>query len=74
MENETLAKNIGRNLKIMIKKSKYRTQDQFANEMNVDPVTVRRWIAHGIRDINTIFEIANALDVDIMDLIKFESK
>ena len=74
MENETLAKKIGRNLKIMIRKSKYRTQDQFANVMNVDPVTVRRWIAHGIRDINTIFEIANALDVDIMDLIKFESK
>ena len=74
MENETLAKKIGRNLKIMIKKSKYRTQDQFANEMNVDPVTVRRWIAHGIRDINTIFEIANVLDVDIMDLIKFESR
>ena len=42
--------------------------------MNVDPVTVRRWIAHGIRDINTIFEIANVLDVDIMDLIKYESR
>lgn len=74
-QNLKLSERVGKNLKKLIKQSKFKTQDKFAVEgINVDPVTVRRWIAHGIRDINTIFEIANVLDVDIMDLIKFESR
>ena len=38
--------------------------------MKVDPVTVRRWIAHGIRDVNTIYEISVILEVEISDLLK----
>ena len=38
--------------------------------MYVDPVTVRRWIAHGIKDINTIAEIAKIFNVDFMELLK----
>ena len=71
MKKQKLAERIGQNLKILIKRSKYKTQDRFAIEgMHVDPVTVRRWIANGIRDINTIYEISLILEVDIMDLLK----
>ena len=70
MDKITLAETVGKNLKKLIKKSKYKTQDKFANEgMKVDPVTVRRWIAHGIRDINTIYEISTILEVDIKELL-----
>ena len=59
------------NLKVLIKKSKYKTQDNFAKEgIHVDPTTVRRWIAHGIRDINVIEEIAEILDINFMELFK----
>lgn len=72
MANElTLAEKAGKNLKTLIKSSKYRTQDNFACEgMHVDPVTVRRWIAHGIKDINVISEIAKLFDVEVMELLK----
>ena len=71
MKEKTLAEKIGTNLKTLIKESKFRTQDRFASEgMNVDPVTVRRWISKGIRDINTIYEISKVLDVSIEELIK----
>ena len=73
MENKTLSEQIGINLKGLIKKSKYKTQDRFAIDgMNVDPVTVRRWISKGIRDINTIFEISIVLEVSIEELISKE--
>ena len=66
-----LAERVGKNLKNLIKKSVYKTQDEFAiNAMMVDPSTVRRWIAHGIRDINLIEEIADVLDIDFMELLK----
>lgn len=67
----TLSKRIGRNLKNHIKASKYKTQDRFATEaMYVDPSTVRRWIANGIKDVNTLEEIARALEIDFMELLK----
>ena len=73
MEKQTLAEKAGKNLKDLIKKSKFKTQERFAVEgMKVDPVTVRRWISHGIRDINTIYEISTILEVDMMELLKIE--
>ena len=67
----TLSKRIGSNLKNQIKASKYKTQDRFATEaMYVDPSTVRRWIANGIKDVNTLEEIARALEIDFMELLK----
>ncbi len=71
MENIKLSEKVGINLKRYIKVSKYKTQEKFANEgMNVDAVTVRRWISHGVRDINTIAEISRVLDIDMIDLLK----
>ncbi len=67
----TLAEKAGKNLKNLIKKSEFKTQENFANDgIGVDPVTVRRWIAHGIKDINTIQEIADIFDIDFMELLK----
>ena len=67
----TLAEKAGQNLKNLIKESEYKTQERFAVEgIGVDPVTVRRWISHGIKDINTIQEIADIFGVDFMELIK----
>lgn len=63
-----LSQRVGKNLKNLIKVSKYKTQDNFASIMNVDPTTVRRWIALGVKDVNTIEEIANKLDIDFMEL------
>ena len=71
MENIKLSEKVGINLKRYIKVSKYKTQEKFATEgMNVDAVTVRRWISHGVRDINTIAEISRVLDIDMIDLLK----
>ena len=67
----TLAEKAGQNLKNLIKESEYKTQEKFAVEgIGVDPVTVRRWISHGIKDINTIQEIADIFGVDFMELLK----
>ena len=67
----TLAEKAGKNLKNLIKKSVYKTQEKFAAEaMYVDPTTVRRWIAHGIKDLNLIQQIAEIFDVDFMELLK----
>ena len=67
----TISKRIGRNLKNQIKASKYKTQDRFATEaMYVDPSTVRRWISNGIKDVNTLEEIARALEIDFLELLK----
>jgi hypothetical protein len=70
-QNLTPAERAGKNLKNLIKESKFKTQENFAYEgIHVDPVTVRRWIAHGIKDVNTIQEIANIFGVDFMELLK----
>ena len=70
-KNLTPAERAGKNLKNLIKKSEYKTQERFAIEgIGVDPVTVRRWIAHGIKDINTIQEIADIFGVDLWELLK----
>lgn len=59
----------GKNLKRIIKEKGF-TQEQFAEQMYVDPTTVRRWLAHGIKDIDTISTIAEIFDIDVMDILK----
>ena len=70
MTHLTLAKKAGKNLKNLIKNSKFKTQEEFAEVMFVDPSTVRRWIAHGIRDLNLIEQIAIVFGIDFMELLK----
>ena len=70
MTHLTLAKKAGKNLKNLIKNSKFKTQEEFAEAMFVDPSTVRRWIANGIRDLNLIEQIAVVFGIDFMELLK----
>lgn len=65
-----LAQRAGINLKRLIKLSKYKTQERFSNAMNAHPTTIRRWIAHGINDINNIERIAEILEIDFIELLK----
>lgn len=70
-QNKKLSEKVGYNLKRLIKESDFKTQEQFAVlGICVDPVTVRRWIAHGVKDINTIVEIADILKVPLEELLK----
>ena len=69
-QNLKLSETVGKNLKKLIKQSKYKTQERFAIEgMNVDAVTVRRWISKGVKDIDTIVEIARVLEINYLELL-----
>ena len=60
---------IGENLKRLIKESEYRTQERFAEAVNADPRTVRRWLKDGIDNISTVALVAKVLDVDVRALL-----
>ncbi len=66
---DSMSARAGKNLKRIIKEKGF-TQEQFAEQMYVDPTTVRRWLAHGIKDIDTISTIAEIFDKDVMDILK----
>ncbi len=59
-----------KNLKHLIRSSKYRTQDNFAYEFGAEIRTVSRWLNKGIKNIDTLEEIAKFLDVDVFELLK----
>ena len=69
MMQDSMSARAGKNLKRIIKEKGF-TQEQFAEQMYVDPTTVRRWLAHGIKDIDTISTIAGFFDIDVMDILK----
>lgn len=69
MVQDLLSLKVGKNLKSIIKRKGY-TQKQFAEQMNVDPTTVRRWLGRGIKDIDTISAIAKFLDIALTDILK----
>ena len=69
MQNDSLSTKAGKNLKRIIKDHGF-TQEQFAEQMYVDPTTVRRWLAHGIKDVDTIIKIAGFFGIDVMDILK----
>lgn len=69
MVQETMSVIAGKKLKNHIKNSEFRTQENFAYAMHVDPVTVRRWIAHGIAKVDLIEEIAKIFDMSFMDFL-----
>ena len=63
------SERIGTNLKRLIKESKYRTQEAFAEACYTDARVVRRWFKDGIKNIDTIAFVAKTLDVDVMALL-----
>lgn len=60
----------GINLKNLIKASKYKTQEIFAYEFGAEIRTVSRWLNGGIKNIDTLEEIAEFLEVDVFELLK----
>ena len=54
----------GANLRRLIKESKYGTQEEFAFEFGTDVRTVGRWVNKGIKNLDTIQQIADFFDVD----------
>ena len=75
MDNElSLSLIAGINLKRLIRESKYRTQENFAYEFGAEIRTVSRWLNAGVKNIDTLEEIAYFLDIDIFDLLKKKEK
>ena len=72
MQNEykPLSKIAGERLKRFIKESKYQTQEEFAFAFGAETRTLSRWLNHGIRDIDTLEQLADFLSVDILDLLQ----
>ena len=58
------------NVKRLIRSSKYGTQENFAYEFGAEIRTVSRWLNKGIKNIDTLEEIANFLNVDVLELLK----
>lgn len=71
MKNEykPLNKIAGENLKCLIKETKYRTQEEFAYAFGVETRTLSRWLNQGVKDIDTLEQLASFLSVDITDLL-----
>ena len=60
----------GKQLQLLMRKN-HRTQEDFAENLNVDVRTVRRWIHEGISDIHRIFEIADFFGIDAQQMLPF---
>ena len=72
MSEKTINQIIGANLKRLIKKSKYRTQENFSFEFGIELRTLSRWLNGSISDIGDIIYMANALGVDFRSLFEEE--
>lgn len=68
MQNDSLSARAGKNLKRIIKEHGL-TQEQFAEQIYVDPTTVRRWLKHGIDKMSTIEEIMKFFDIGVSDIL-----
>ena len=60
---------IGANIKHLIKKSKYPSQEKFAVACKTKARTVSRWIQSGVDSIDTINLIAKILEVDVRAIL-----
>ena len=56
----------GANLKRLIKNSEYKTQEEFAFEFCTDVRTVGRWVNKGIKNLDTIQQIADFFGIDAL--------
>ncbi|MBO5287510.1 MAG: helix-turn-helix transcriptional regulator [Clostridia bacterium] len=64
-----LSKIVGANLKRLIKKSRWKTQEKFAEAKHVDIKTVNRWVNGGINKFDLAEEIADFLGIDVYTLL-----
>ena len=71
MNNELpLSLIAGINLKRLIRSSQYKTKENFAYEFGAEIRTVSRWLNAGDKNIDTLEEIADFLEVDVFELLK----
>ena len=66
---ESLSQVAGANLKRLIKESKYRTQERFAEAYNTDARCIRRWISGGITKTDQLQEFADFFGVSVFELL-----
>ena len=64
----------GENVKRLIKESRYRTQEGFAYAFGAELRTVNRWLNIGIKQIDTLQEIADFFSVEIPTLLQNNEK
>ena len=67
-----LSRIAGDNLKKIIKQSNYKTQEEFAYAFGAEIRTVSRWLNGGIKNLDTLQEIAEFLNIDVLSLLKEE--
>lgn len=74
MENahKPLSKIVGENLKRLIKETEYRTQEEFAYAFGTETRTLSRWLNQGVKNIDTLEQLADFLSADIIDLLKHQ--
>ncbi len=58
---------VGRNLKRQLQ-ARGITQERFAEQIGVSDRTVRRWVGGDIHSLETVGEIANALQIQLGDI------
>ncbi len=69
-KNPERKKIVGRNLKMLVKGRKdLRTQERFAEFVDKDVKTVRRWFNQGVDSLSLITTLADALGVSDLDLL-----
>lgn len=66
---ESLSQVAGANLKRLIKESKYKTQENFAEAYNTDARCIRRWISGGITKTDQLQEFADFFGVSVFELL-----
>lgn len=69
-KSKLLSKIAGERLKRLIKESKYQTQEEFAFAFGAETRTLSRWLNQGVRNIDTLEQLADFLSVDILELLQ----
>ena len=68
-KSKPLSKIADERLKRLIKESKYQTQEEFAFAFGAE-TRLSRWLNQGVRNIDTLEQLADFLSVDILELLQ----
>lgn len=68
MGQKLLSEVVGANVKRAISLSPYRTQEEFSYVFGTPLRNVSRWVNEGVKSINIAQEIADVLELDVINL------